>query len=140
MVKIQEQRDQLATLAAMSRLTQERYVSASKAAAAARLLGQLSFSNITVLDKASTPVTPAFPKLKLVIPAAIAAGLGLGVIFALIAEALNRRVRVPRDLDFASFAPSLGTMISAPVSRKDNRSHRLALSMPARKSPKATLR
>ena len=126
-VKIQEQRDQLAILARDVELSQERYISAAKAAAAARLQGQLSFSNITVLDRAATPINPAFPKTKLVIPAAIAAGLGLGAILALIVEALNRRVRVPRDLDFASLAPSLGMMISAPVSRKDHRSHRLAL-------------
>lgn len=125
-IAIQEQRGQLAMLLRDFEVKQDRYISASKASAAARLQGQLSFSNISILDKAATPVTPAFPKPMLVIPAAIAAGLGLGVIFALIMEALDRRVRVPRDLEYAVEAPSLGMMVSAPISRRQHRQQRLA--------------
>jgi uncharacterized protein involved in exopolysaccharide biosynthesis len=125
-IGIQEQREELAMLARDLEVKQDRYVAASKASASARLQAQLSFSNISVLDKAPTPVSPAFPKPMLVIPAAIAAGLGLGCIFALIAEALNRRIRVARDLEFAAMAPNLGVMLSAPVRRLDRRQHRLA--------------
>jgi uncharacterized protein involved in exopolysaccharide biosynthesis len=124
--RIQEQREELAMLARDLEVKQDRYVAATKASASARLQAQLSFSNIAILDKAPTPVSPAFPKPMLVIPAAIAAGLGLGCIFALIAEALNRRIRVARDLEFAAMAPNLGVMISAPVGRLNQRQHRLA--------------
>jgi len=125
-IGIQQQRDQLAMLMRDFEVKQDRYLGASKASAVARLQGQLSFSNISILDKAATPVSPAFPKPMLVIPAAIAAGLGLGVIFALIMEALDRRVRVPRDLEYAVQAPSLGVMVSAPISRRLHRQHRVA--------------
>lgn len=126
-VKTREQRDQLAILSRDVEAAQERYIAATKSAASARLQGQLSFSNISLLDKAAPPISPAFPKLKLVIPAAIAAGLGLGIILAMIVEALNRRIRMARDLDYASLSPSLGVMIAAPISRKSSRVRRLAL-------------
>ena len=120
-IAIQEQREQLALLSRDVEIKQDRYLGASKAASTARLQGQLSFSNIAILDKAATPTSPSFPKPFLVIPAAVAAGLGLGCILALIVEALKRQVRSVRDLGYASSAPSLGEMISAPVSRRQLR-------------------
>jgi len=112
-IAIQEQRDQLNLLGRDLEVRQERYVSAMRVSSAARLQGQLSFSNITTLDKAVIPVSPSFPKPLLVIPAAVAAGLGLGVILALIAEAFDRKIRVPRDLEFAAIAPALGVLLSS---------------------------
>ena len=56
------------------------------------------------------PISPAFPKPLMVIPAAIGAGLALGTILALIAEATDRRVRAPADLRFATSAPVLGVI------------------------------
>lgn len=41
---------------------------------------------------------------------AIGAGFTLGLILALLAEALNRRVRFAEDLSFASSAPILGVI------------------------------
>ena len=120
-IAIQEQREQLAMLGRDLEVKQERYVSAMRASAAARLQGQLSFSNITILDKAVVPVSPSFPKPAQVIPAAIAAGLGLGVIIALIAEALNRKIRVARDLEFAAQAPMLGVLLSSKAARPRGR-------------------
>jgi succinoglycan biosynthesis transport protein ExoP len=112
-ISIQEQRDQLTLLTRDLEVKQERYVAAMRTSAAARLQGQLSFSNISILDKAVVPVSPSFPKPMLVIPAAIAAGLGLGIILALITEAVDRKIRVPRDLEFATLAPMLGVVLSA---------------------------
>jgi uncharacterized protein involved in exopolysaccharide biosynthesis len=126
-INVQEQRNQLATLQRDWELKHDRYLAASKAASSARLQGQLSFSNIVILDRATTPVSPSFPKPMLVIPAAMAAGLGLGMILSLIAEALDRRIRAPRDLDFAVPAPNLGTMLAAPVGRQARRRQKKAV-------------
>lgn len=112
-IAIQEQRDLLGLLGRDLEVRQERYMSAMRASASARLQGQLSFSNIAVLDKAVVPISPAFPKPRLVIPAALAAGLGLGTILALIAEAMNRKIRVARDLEFAASVPALGVLLSS---------------------------
>ena len=79
-----------------------------KAAAQAKLQSKLTFASISVLDKASPPLSPAFPKFSLVILVAVGGGLALGLILALLAEMLDRRVRAPLDLEFASSGPLLG--------------------------------
>ncbi len=117
MIDVQAQRDRLASLTRDVDFRQEQLDAAAKAAAQARLQSQLSFSNISVIDSASPPVTPAFPKFLLVVLAGIGAGLSLGVIFALLTEALDRRIRVPSDLEFAATAPVLGTLAWATASR-----------------------
>ena len=88
-----------------------------KAAAQAKLQSKLTFANIEVLDKATPPIEPAFPKPTIVIPVAIGAGLVLGLIFALLAEMLDRRVRTPEDLKFATSAPMLGVLQGGKYSR-----------------------
>jgi capsular polysaccharide biosynthesis protein len=50
-------------------------------------------------------------------PVGIAAGLALGLILALLAEASDRRVRFPIDLDYSASAPFLGAIDSARRSR-----------------------
>ena len=127
LIGIQGQRDQMTQFLRDLEVKQERLNLNSRASAQARLQGQLSFSNITVLDKASAPVSASFPKPIIMIPMGIACGFALGLIFALIAEALNRRVRVVSDLDFATAAPNLGVLLSAPVTRRAARQQRLAL-------------
>ena len=74
-------------------------------AAQARLQSKLTFADIAVLDKAAPPIEPAFPKPMIVIPVAIAAGLALGLVLAMLAEMTDRRVRIPNDLNFACSAP-----------------------------------
>ena len=65
---------------------------------------------MTVLDKATPPIEPAFPKPLVVIPVGVAAGLVLGLLLALLAEATDRRVRFPVDLEYAASAPFLGSL------------------------------
>jgi polysaccharide biosynthesis transport protein len=83
----------------------------------ARLQSKLTFANIAVLDKATPPIEPAFPKPLIVVPVAIGAGLVLGLILALLAEMTDRRVRSPDDLKFAASAPMLGTLKIGKYSR-----------------------
>ena len=81
-----------------------------RVAAQAKLQSKLTFADIAVLDKAVPPIAPAFPKPIVVMSVAIGAGLTLGIILALLAEMLDRRVRLPSDLTFASSAPVLGVV------------------------------
>ena len=110
MIAVQARRDQLASLQREVSFRQDQFDTAQKSAAAARMQGQLSFSNVTTLDNATPPATPSFPKIPLVAALAVGAGLALGIIFALIAEALDRRIRGVSDLQFATDLPLLGTI------------------------------
>ena len=94
-----------------------------KMAAQARLQSKLTFADIAVLDKASPPIDPAFPKPLIVLPVAIAAGLALGLILAMLAELTDRRIRIPNDLNLVSSAPVLG--IIKPQKRLPSRSRSL---------------
>ena len=88
-----------------------------RAAEEAKLKSKLTFSDITVLDKAAPPIDPAFPKPIIVIPVGIGAGLALGLILALLMESTDRRVRFPHDLEHAALAPFLGNLDTARRSR-----------------------
>ena len=110
MIQVQAQRDKLAELQRDVTFKQELLDSEERGAAQADLQSKLTFSDITVLDKATPPARPAFPKPFQVLAVAIGAGFTLGLILALLAEALNRRVRFAEDLSFASSAPILGVI------------------------------
>jgi polysaccharide biosynthesis transport protein len=132
MISVQAQRDELSTLQRDVAFRQEQLDSASRTAAAAKLQGQLSFSNVTTLDNATPPTAPAFPKIPLVAALALGAGLGLGIIFALIAEALDRRVRVTADLNYATDVPLLGVIAKSRIKgTKRIRDKGFSLSLPA---------
>ncbi|MBW3081182.1 polysaccharide biosynthesis tyrosine autokinase [Bifidobacterium sp. 79T10] len=66
--------------------------------------------NLTIVQQAYAPVTPASPNVKLYLIAGLAGGLLLGVVVALIKDLMDTRVR--EDLDVTSIvdAPVLGTM------------------------------
>ena len=117
MIDVQAQRDQMATLRNEVELRQAQLQGVSKTASASRMQGQLSLSSISPLDTATPPVTPAFPKLLQIMLAGIGAGLALGVIFALLAEAFDRRVRVVSDLEFAGQTAVLGTLLQGSPAR-----------------------
>ncbi len=118
MIDLQDKRYQLNSLQREVEFRQQQLDNAAKSAAAARMQSQLSLSSLSTLDTATAPVTPAFPKLFLVILAAVGSGLSLGVIFALLAEAFDRRIRVASDLEFAGSMLVLGTLAKSPPSRR----------------------
>jgi succinoglycan biosynthesis transport protein ExoP len=113
LIDIQAQRDRLGQLERDVGFRAEQLNARERAAEQAKLKSKLTFSDMTVLDKAFPPVDPAFPKPFVVMPVGIAAGLALGLILALLAEAADRRVRFPIDLEYAAPAPFLGTLGSA---------------------------
>lgn len=125
MIEIQSQRDRMLELSRELEVKQERLNLASRQASAAQLQGRLSFSNITVLDRAAAPASPAFPKLIIIAPLAFAAGLGLGVFLSLIVEALDRRIRMPSDLEFAVRERCLGQLLPSATSNPRSLRQRL---------------
>jgi polysaccharide biosynthesis transport protein len=117
LIEVQGQRDRLLQLQRDVEFRAEQLNAREKAAEEAKLKSKLTFSDMTVLDKASPPVAPAFPKPFIVLPVGIAAGLALGLILALLAEAADRRVRFPVDLEYSASAPFLGALDGARRSR-----------------------
>jgi polysaccharide biosynthesis transport protein len=117
LIEVQAQRDRLSQLQRDVDFRAEQLNAREKAAEEAKLKSKLTFSDMTVLDKASPPVAPAFPKPLIVLPVGIAAGLALGLILALLTEAADRRVRFPVDLEYSASAPFLGALDGARRSR-----------------------
>ena len=113
LIQIQAQRDRLGQLQRDVQFRADELNARERAAEQAKLKSKLTFSDMTVLDKAFPPIAPAFPKPFIVMPVGIAAGLALGLILALLAEAADRRVRFPVDLEHAAPAPFLGTLGNA---------------------------
>jgi len=113
LIDIQAQRDRLVQLQRDVEFRADQVNARERAAEQAKLKSKLTFSNMTVLDKAFPPIEPAFPKPFIVMPVGIVAGLALGLILALLAEAADRRVRFPIDLEYAASAPFLGVLDNA---------------------------
>lgn len=110
LIAAQAQRSRLSELQQDVSFRLEQLNQQEKMAEEAKLQSKLTFADISVLDKAVPPLSPSFPKPFVVIPVGVAAGLALGLILGLIAEMTDRRIRVPRDLQFASAAPLLGVI------------------------------
>jgi polysaccharide biosynthesis transport protein len=117
LIGVQAQRDQLSQLQGDADFRARQLDVRERAAEEAELKSKLTFSAVTVLDKAVPPVTPAFPKPVVALPVGIAAGLALGLILALLAEAADRSVRFPVDLEYSASAPFLGALDRARPSR-----------------------
>lgn len=60
--------------------------------------GQSDQGNVALLDKANPPFDPSKPRVFMNIFFSVLAGIFLGLLFAMIAELLNRRVRGSQDL------------------------------------------
>jgi protein tyrosine kinase modulator len=117
LIAAQAQRSRLGDLEHDVAFHLEQLNTQEKMAAEAKLQSKLTFADITVLDKATPPLQPAFPKPKIVIPVGIGGGLSLGLILALLAEMTDRLVRFPDDLKFATSAPVLGVIEASKRSR-----------------------
>jgi uncharacterized protein involved in exopolysaccharide biosynthesis len=70
---------------------------------------QSTESGIRVMASAVNPRDPEFPNIPLIIGGALAVGLALGIMTALIIELLNRRVRGAEDLANSGL-PVVGVM------------------------------
>lgn len=80
---------------------------------------QSTETGLTFLGSAVAPQSPSFPKVPLLIAGALGLGFGLGILVALLAELLNRRIRGVEDLAMPG-VPVLGVM--APPLHRQRRS------------------
>jgi succinoglycan biosynthesis transport protein ExoP len=117
MVSVQDKREALSALARDVQIREEAVDRLGRSAAVARLESKLSFSNIVLLDKATPPISPSFPKPPLILGAGAGLGLALGLVLAMLAEALDRRVRQVADLEFVSSVPVLGILVGGKSTR-----------------------
>jgi uncharacterized protein involved in exopolysaccharide biosynthesis len=107
LVLVQESRDKMAELQRDITTRQEQLDAREKSAAQARLQAKMTFSDMVVLDKATAPVAPSFPKPAVVFPVAFGAGLIAGLLLAMIGEAFDRRLRNIADVKSATSAGAL---------------------------------
>jgi polysaccharide biosynthesis transport protein len=110
LITVQGQRSRLGELQHDLVFRSDQLMARQRAADEAKLKSKLTFSDMTPLDKATPPLAPAFPKPMTVIPVGVMAGLVLGLLLALLAEATDRRVRFPIDLEYAASGPFLGQL------------------------------
>ncbi len=101
----QEKVDKLTQMKREIDLKRDQYQKSAQRAAELRLESENADPGISNLGPPTTSPTPSFPKIPLVLGAAIGFGLGLGVLLGLLAELLNRRVRSDDDLEVASGVP-----------------------------------
>lgn len=109
--------DQLQRMENDVALKRDQYLKAAQRFADLRLEADTTNAQITDMGPTTASTTPSFPKRPMIIGAATASGLGLGILLALLVELLNRRVRSEDDLEGAASAPVFA-MVGA---RKRNR-------------------
>jgi len=72
--------------------------------------GGVTTNNISIVDRADPPRLPSSPNVLLNMLLALAAGLGLGVVLALLREILDQAVRAPQDVETKLGLPVLGSI------------------------------
>lgn len=72
--------------------------------------GGVTTNNISIVDQADPPSKPSSPKLLLNIALAMFLGLGLGVLAALVLEALDESLATPDDVEAKLGIPVLGAI------------------------------
>lgn len=105
--------DRLGQLDREVQLRRTQYQQASEREAQLRLESNISEGSLVVLGDAIGANSPSFPKWPQVIGLSAAFGLALGLVVGLVVELLQRRVRSPEDLRFASGAPVMAVISDA---------------------------
>jgi capsular exopolysaccharide synthesis family protein len=70
--------------------------------------GGVAATNISIVDRAVPPIKPSQPKPLIDMALAAAIGLGLGVVLALLRDALDQAVRTPFDIESDLDLPMIG--------------------------------
>lgn len=110
-----DQIGRLTQLQAEVELRRDEFQTATTKAAQFRQEAAIADTGLVPLGAAVTPKAPVFPNKVLIIPGSAVLGLAAGVVFALLMELFNRRIRGVEDLRWAVDAPLLA-VISAPPS------------------------
>lgn len=117
-LEINRERDQLVMLSRGVDNAQQIYNRALDRFTTNNLEAESNMSDVVLLNPATAPLNASSPKLLLNVIVAIFVGGFLGIVFALVAELINRRVRLPDDLVFAARAPVLGELKKMPAGFK----------------------
>jgi uncharacterized protein involved in exopolysaccharide biosynthesis len=105
--------DELVRLNREVELRRSQYESAAARTAQLRLEADVSETGLVVLGDPVASRTPSYPKVNLIVALSAFFGLALGVLSAVIAEFIARRVRGQEDLSYATGAPVLVTVGAA---------------------------
>jgi uncharacterized protein involved in exopolysaccharide biosynthesis len=89
-------------------LRRDLFTKASARAADYRLQASVPDFGLTLLGSATTPSSPKFPNMLLIVPGSLVLGLAVGILVALIVEFFARRIRGPEDLRTIIDAPLIG--------------------------------
>lgn len=109
-LKVSRARNQLAILSKEVESAQRSYENATQRLAQLHLEGQANLSDIAVLTRAEPPFRASSPRLTLNALLAIVIGTMLGMVFGLVAELFDRRVRSVNEMAEALQAPVLGAI------------------------------
>jgi succinoglycan biosynthesis transport protein ExoP len=103
-------RDEMAILTSDLDAAQKAFDTSYERFSQTKIEGQSAQSDISILNLASPPEEPSFPKLPINVVLSIFLGMMLGVGVALITELLNRRIRSEQDLAESIKVPVLGVI------------------------------
>jgi uncharacterized protein involved in exopolysaccharide biosynthesis len=117
-LEINHQRDELGILQGDVANAQKVLDMAMQRFSQTNMEGQANQSEVAVLDPATPPMVPSRPKIFLNLLVSIFLGTMLAVGFALLAEMMDRRIRVPNDLSLGLELPVLGVIPSTKPQRK----------------------
>jgi uncharacterized protein involved in exopolysaccharide biosynthesis len=106
--------DELLRLERDVQMRRQQYDEAVQAAARLDVQSEVPMVGISALGDPVGSTTPSYPKIPQILILGAVAGLGLGILTALITEFLARRVRGPEDLVFAAGAPVLAVVGAPP--------------------------
>jgi uncharacterized protein involved in exopolysaccharide biosynthesis len=98
LLNLRQSRDDLPALVREVENAQRGYESALEEAQRFALIGNLDETNATILSQATAPMLPSSPNIKRNVLSSLALGLLLGIVFALLLESTQRRVRHTDDL------------------------------------------
>ena len=70
----------------------------------------LNLPDSRVVSKADIPLSPSFPRVLLILPGALVAGLGLGCLLAIAIDYFDRRVKSPRQAEDVTRIPTLASI------------------------------
>ncbi len=116
-------------------MRRQQYDDAVKAAAQLRTMADVPAVGISALGDAVGSTTPTYPNLVQITALSIVAGLGLGILVAILAEFLARRVRGPEDLAYASGSRVLAVIGAPPPGRAQAWLQRLLRGRAAGRAP-----
>jgi chain length determinant protein EpsF len=118
-LKLKKQHDEIAVLTREVENAQVAYDAVNQRSIQMRMESEIRQSNVAVLDQAITPKVVDKPKIKLNLIIAFLLGSILGVVAALFAEIVDRRVRSPADVEGLDL-PVFGVIVATRPPKKFN--------------------